>query len=515
MRKLVWICFSAALAAQTPPLEELKSEARAIVDERKTFTQQMVDEIFSFSELGFQEMETSAYITGILEKNGFQITRGVAGMPTAFVASWGSGKPVIGFMADIDGLPETSQKPGVAYHDPLIKGGPGHGEGHNAGQALNITAALALKQIMTKYKIPGTIRLYPGIAEEQLASRTYMVLSGLFRDLDVMLSSHIAAEFSTTYGPSGSGLVSTEYSFHGQSAHGAGSPWMGRSALDAVELMDVGWNFRREHLRPEQRSHYVITHGGDQPNVVPPEASVWYFFREWDYEKIRDLHALGTKMATAAAMMTDTTMTERVLAATWPGHFNKPVAEALTANIQAVGMPRWSDNDLSLARAAQAELKVKVEGLKTEVAQLKGPERMYSSAGSDDIAEVSWNLPTVVLRYPGNIPNMIGHHWSSGIAMATPIAHKGATAGAKAHAMTALDLLLKPELVAAARTYFVEQTKETKWVSLVPEGTTAPAFLNKEKMERFRPELNKLRYDSAKYGTYLEQLGIKYPTVRQ
>ena len=506
-------CLSFPLQSQ-PPLEELKSEARSLVDQRRTFTQQMVDEIFSFSELGFQEVETSAYITGILEKNGFAITRGVAGMPTAFVASWGSGKPVIGFMADIDGLPETSQKPGVAYHAPLIEGGPGHGEGHNAGQALNITAALVLKQIMTKYRIPGTIRVYPGIAEELLASRTYMVLAGLFRDLDVMLSSHIGSDFSTTYGPSGSGLVSTEYSFHGESAHAAGSPWKGRSALDAVELMDSGWNFRREHLRPEQRSHYVITHGGDQPNVVPPEASVWYFFREWDYERIRDLHAIGTKIANAAAMMTDTTMTERVLAATWPGYFNQPVAEALTANIQAVGMPRWSEADVALARAAQTELKVNVEGLKTVVTPLKGPEPMYSSAGSDDIAEVSWNLPTVVLRYPGNIPGMTAHHWSSGIAMATPIAHLGATAGAKAHAMTALDLLLKPELLQAARAYFAEQTRETKWKSLVPEGTTAPIHLNRDKMEKFRPQLTKLRYDPGKFSTYLEQLGIKYPTVK-
>ena len=158
------ICFSPSPLPAQPPLEELKSEARSLVDQRKTFTQRMVDEIFSFSELGFQEVETSAYITGLLEKDGFQVTRGVAGMPTAFVATWGSGKPVIGFMADIDGLPETSQKPGVAYRAPLIAGGPGHGEGHNAGQAVNVTAALVLKQIMTKYRIPGTIRVYPGIA---------------------------------------------------------------------------------------------------------------------------------------------------------------------------------------------------------------------------------------------------------------------------------------------------------------------------------------------------------------
>jgi aminobenzoyl-glutamate utilization protein B len=497
-----------------PSVDALKKEAREIVRANATLTQQMVDSIFSFSELGFQEFETSAYVTGILEKEGFTVTRGVAGMPTAFVASWGSGKPAIGFMADIDGLPETSQRPGVAYHAPLIPGGPGHGEGHNAGQAVNVTAAIAVKRIMQKHNIPGTIRVYPGVAEELLASRTHMVNAGLFRDLDVMLSTHIANEFGAGYGPIGSGLVSTQYSFHGESAHAAGSPWKGRSALDAVELMDVGWNFRREHLRPEQRSHYVIVHGGDQPNVVPPEATVWYFFREWDYDRIRDLHALGTKMAQAAAMMTDTTMTERVLAATWPGHFNKPVAEALTANIKEVGMPQWSEADETLARAAQVEMKSKVEGLHKEVAELKPAGVDYANAGSDDIAEVSWNLPTVVLRYPGNIPGMIGHHWSSAISMATPIAHKGATAGSEAHAMTALDLLLKPELLRAARGYFEEQTRETKWQSLLPQGTAAPIELNKDKMERFRPELHKLRYDSVNYKTYLEQLGIHYPTVR-
>jgi aminobenzoyl-glutamate utilization protein B len=342
-----------------------------------------------------------------------------------------------------------------------------------------------------------------------------MVNSKLFQDLDVMLSSHISNDFTTSYGASGSGLVSTQYSFHGASAHAAGSPWLGRSALDAVELMDIGWNFRREHLRPEQRSHYVITNGGDQPNVVPPEATVWYFFREWDYEKINDLHEIGTKIANAAAMMTDTTMTEKVLGAAWPGHFNKPIAETLEANIKRVGMPTWTEADQKLARAAQAELKAKVEGLRTEVSDLKLPDPTRGNAGSDDIAEVAWNLPTVVLRYPGNIPNLIGHHWSSGIAMATPIAHKGTTAGAMAYAMTAIDLLTRPEILAAAKTYFAEQTKTVKWKSLIPESTPAPIYLNKDKMEKFRPELNKLRYDPSKYKTYMEQLGIEYPTVRK
>lgn len=501
------------LAPQEPAkLVALKDEAAREVQARQKLTQEIVDSIFSFAELGFQEFETSAYVTVILEKEGFEVKRNVAGMPTAFVATWGSGKPVIGFMADLDCLPQCSQKPGVAYHDPQIPGGPGHGEGHNAGQAVNVTAAIVVKELMRKNNIPGTLHVYPGIAEELLASRTYMVNAGLVRDLDAMLSAHIANQFTTMYGPSGTGLVSTWYNFHGRSAHAA-SPWLGRSALDAAELMDVAWTFRREHLRPEQRSHRVIVNGGDQPNVVPPEATVWYYFREWDYERIRDLHETGTKLANAAATMTDTTMTERMLSATWPGHFNKPLAEALFANIKRVGMPTWSDADQQLARAAQTELKSKVAGLKTEITDLNLPENL-AGAASDDIAEVSWNLPTVVLRYPGNIPGMIGHNWSSAIAMATPIAHKGSTAGAKAQAMTALDLLLNPQLLEAMRQDFAEQTKATKWISLIPEGTQPPIELNRDKMEKFRPELMKLRYDPTHYGTYLEQLGIRYPTIR-
>ena len=485
-----------------------------MVEGRRTFTQQMVDSIFSFSELGYQEHQTSAYVTGILEKEGFQITRGVAGMPTAFIASWGSGAPVIGLMADIDGLPETSQKPGVAFHSPLIPNGPGHGEGHNAGQALNVTVAIVVKNLMQKHNLSGTIRVYPGVAEELLGSRTYMVNAGLFKDLDVMLSSHISSDFSVSWGASGSGLVSTQYTFNGSSAHSAGSPWAGRSALDAVELMNAGWNYRREHLRPEHRSHYVITHGGDQPNVVPPVATVWYFFREWEYERIRDLHAIGTKIANAAAQMTDTSVTERVLGAAWPGHYNRPTAEALHSNIKAVGMPAWSGADQTLARAAQTELKSKTDGLKTEIPELKEPAQ-FTGGGSDDIAEVSWNVPTVVLRYPGNIPGMIGHHWSSGIAMATPIAHKGTTAGAKAYAMTIIDLLTKPDIIKAAKTYFAEQTKDKKWQSLIPVDAKPPIHLNREKMERFAPELTKLRYDPAKHATYMQQLGIEYPTVKK
>ncbi|RMH21860.1 MAG: amidohydrolase [Gemmatimonadetes bacterium] len=505
----------AAPTASAQSTDALKREVLREVESMQKLSQEMVDMIFSFSELGFQEYWTADYVTGILEAEGFRIERGCAGMPTCYVATWGSGSPVIGFMGDIDGLPETSQKPGVAYHDPLIEGGPGHGEGHNSAAAVDVVAAIATKRVMERHGLPGTLKVIPGVAEELVASRTYMVNQGLFEGMDVMLSTHISRGFSTAYGISGSGLVSTLFTFHGTSAHGAGSPWRGRSALDAVELMDVGWNFRREHLRLQQRSHSVIFNGGNQPNVVPSEASVWYYFRELDYPHIRELHELGRTMAEAAAMMTGTTVTERVLGAAWPSNMSKPLAERMHANILAVGMPEWSEADQTLARAAQRELGVPEVGLPTEVEQELRESDQGMGGGSDDIAEVSWNLPTVRLRYPGNIPGMTGHHWSSGIAMATPIAHKGANYGARVIAMTAVELVNEPDLVAEAWRYHREvTTKDHTWVSLIPEGTDPPTFLNAEKMERFRPRLQELRYDPARFDTYLEQLGIVYPTVR-
>ncbi len=472
--------------------------------------------VFSFSELGFQEDWTAEYITGILREEGFAIEMGCAGMPTCYVASWGSGGPVVGIMGDIDGLPETSQTPGVPYHKPLIPGGPGHGEGHNSAPAVDVVAAIATKRVMEKYGIPGQIKVIPGVAEELVASRTYMVMDGLFEDMDAMLSTHVSSRFSTSYGISGSGLVSTMYNFHGKSAHGAGSPWEGRSALDAVELMDIGWNFRREHLRLHQRSHSVIVNGGSQPNVVPSEASIWYYFRELDYPRIRELHELGNTMAEAAAMMTSTTFDERIIGSAWPQNYNKPLAQAMLANMQAVGMPEWSEADIALAKAAQREMGSDTVGLRTEMQDSLREADQGMGGGSDDIAEVSWNVPTVRVRYPANIPGMTGHHWSSAIAMATPIAHKGANYGARAVAMTAIELFSDPSLLEAANEYFTEvQTANAQWVSLIPREVTPPIFLNEERMAQYRPLLENLRYDPETYDTYLEQLGVEYPPVRK
>src|SRR5207248_1221109 len=240
--------------APTPPgpprVEGLKRDAAADVESMRVMTQQMVDQVFSFAELGFQEFDTSNYLTGILEKNGFKLERGYAGIPTAWTATWGSGKPVIAIGSDIDDIPQASQKPGVGYKDPIIEGAPGHGEGHNSGVPLNITAALAVKKIMERDHLPGTIRLWPGVAEELLGAKAYYVRAGAFKDVDIALFAHVGANMNVGWGDSMSnGLVSVQYDFKGESAHAAGAPWRGRSALVAVELMDIGWNFRREHLR--------------------------------------------------------------------------------------------------------------------------------------------------------------------------------------------------------------------------------------------------------------------------
>ncbi|CAN5595267.1 M20 family metallopeptidase [soil metagenome] len=505
-----------AAAQQRPSTAQLRDEVVAEVAGMQKLTQEIVDMVFSFSELGFQETRTANYLTGILEREGFRVQRGCAGMPTCYVASWGSGSPVIGIMGDIDGLPETSQKPGVPWEEPLIPGGPGHGEGHNSAPAVDLVAAIATKRVMERHNLPGQIRVIPGPAEELVASRTYMVNAGMFEGMDAMLSTHISSGMGTTYGVSGSGLVSTMYTFKGQSAHSAGSPWAGRSALDAVELMNVGWNFRREHLRIHQRSHYVIVNGGSQPNVVPSEASVWYYFRELDYPRIRELHDIGTTIGNAAGMMTGTTMEERVLGAAWPQNYSKPLAEAMFANIQRVGMPEWSEDDHAFARAVQEMMGSTPRGLPTELADSLREADQGTGGGSDDIAEVSWNVPTVRLRYPGNIPGVTGHHWSSGIAMATPIAHKGANYGARVIAMTAIDLVSTPSLVAEAKRYFDEvTTAEYQWASLIPLDTPPPTFLNEERMARFRPLIEPLIYDPSRYDTYLEQLGVAWPTLRR
>jgi aminobenzoyl-glutamate utilization protein B len=508
-------------AQADPRLAGLKDEVVGMVQDDAKMVQEIVDMLFSFGELGFQEFETQRYLTGILEDNGFEIELGVAGMPSAWTARWsnGSGSPVIAMGSDVDGIPQSNQKPGVGYREAILSMAPGHGEGHNSGQAVNIVAALNVKELMERENIDGTLLIWPGIAEEQLGSKAFFVRDGVFDGVDVNLFTHVGSGWGMSWGQGGgNALVSAQFRFVGETAHSAGSPWRGRSALDAVMLMAQAWEFKREHLRPAQRSHYIIVEGGDQPNVVPQFATIWFYFREINYDLVMESYNAAKLMAEGAALMTGTQIdTIRTVGSAWGRHFSKPVAEVSWKNIERVGLPEWSPADVTLANGLQRELGQEEQGLPTEIGELGGPVDLSRSlgGGSDDIGDVSWNMPTVTLRYPANMPGGPGHNWANGIAMATPIAHKGSLAGAKVQALTLLDLFLDGQTVDAAWDYFNDvQTVETKYTPFITADDQPAIWLNEGIMAQWRELMRPYYYDPSRFDTYLQQLGIEYPTVR-
>jgi aminobenzoyl-glutamate utilization protein B len=532
MRRLIprALPLAALLALATPltaqaqadsRLDDLKDEALEMVEADAKQVQEIVDMLFSFGELGMQEFETQRYLTGILEDAGFEIELGVAGMPSAWTARWsnGTGSPVIALGSDVDGIPQSNQKPGVAYREPILSMAPGHGEGHNSGQAVNIVAALNVKELMEREDIDGTLLIWPGIAEEQLGSKAYFVRDGVFEGVDVNLFTHVGSNFGVSWGQSGgNALVSAQFRFQGETAHSAGSPWRGRSALDAVMLLAQAWEYKREHLRPAERSHYIIVDGGDQPNVVPQTSTIWFFFREINYDLVMESYDAAKLMAEGAALMTGTQVdTIMTIGSAWSRHFSKPVAEVTYANIERVGLPEWSEDDIRFANAFQVELGQEPRGLADSIGELGGPVDLSRSlgGGSDDIGDISWNMPTVTMRFPSNMPGGPGHNWANGIAMATPIAHKGALAGAKAQALTLLDLFMDGETVPAAWDYFNDvQTAETTYTPFISETDEPAIWLNEDIMATWRERMRPFYYDPSRYDTYLEQLGIEYPTVR-
>jgi aminobenzoyl-glutamate utilization protein B len=449
----------------------------------------IADSIWSFAELGMQEFRSSSILIRALEREGFSVEKNVAGIPTCFVATWGSGKPVIGILGEFDALPMISQKPLTPYQSPLIKGGPGHGCGHNTMGTAGIAAAIAVKRSMEQNNIRGTIKFFGSPAEETVISRPYMVRAGVFRDIDAVIDNHATTNFGTGYGVNGNAVISAIFTFKGKTAHSAGAPWSGRSALDGVELMDVATNFLREHLFYTYRMHYVITEGGEAPNVVPDKASVWYYIRNTD-ERIEDMYKRVVDCAKGAAIATGTTLdTITILTGVHQRHGNKGMAETIQRNIELVGLPQWTDNENAFAKALQKELKEKETGYPTEIKGLQKPATQQVGGGSSDVGEVTLIAPCATLNFPGGVPGMIAHHWSTVTSFYGSAAWKGLNAGAKVMAGTALDLMTKPKLLEEIKNEFIEYSKTHPYKSFLPEGAQPPLNLNRELMEKFRDAL--------------------------
>jgi len=452
------------------------------------------DAIWSYAELGMQEFKSSGLLADTLEQAGFKVERGLAGMPTCFVASYGSGKPVIGILGEFDALPMISQKGRVPTQSPLVEGAPGHGCGHNAQGAAAAAAAIAVKQAIDKFGIKGTIKMFGSPAEETVISRPYMVKAGLFQDVDAVIDNHGSSSFGTSYGVDGNGLYSVVFTFRGKTAHAAGAPWSARSALDAVDIMNVAVNFLREHLFYTERIHYVITAGGEAPNVVPDRASVWYYVRDTD-ERLQDTYDRVVNCAKAGALASGTELVSmRVLTAIHQRHTNKAAAELFQKNIELVGMPQWTEEEISYAKALQKALGARETGMPARVGRLQEPDRTFVGGGSSDVGEVTLVAPTATIRFPGQVPGSIGHHWSVTSCNFGSTAWKGLNAGARAMAASAIDLMTLPGELKKLRDEFEAYSKDHPYKSFLPADATPPLDLNKELMDKYRPKMDAAGY---------------------
>ena len=449
------------------------------------------DAIWSYAELGLQEYNSSKLLADTLEKAGFKVERGLAGMPTCFVASYGSGKPVIGILGEYDALAMLSQEGRNPKQKPVVAGAPGHGCGHNMQCTAAAAAAIAVKQAMDKFGFKGTIKVFGSPAEETLISRPYMVKAGLFKDVDAVIDNHGDANFLSGYGVSGTGMFSTVFSFKGKTAHSGVMPWEGKSALDAVELMNHATNMLREHLFYTHRMHYVITEGGEAPNVVPDKASVWYFVRnsddkvEKDYEKVMNA-------AKGAALATGTELVKvRVLTAIHQRYANKAAAELYQKNIELVGMPKWTEEEQAYAKALQKELGKPEVGFPTAVKEIEKPAVTFVGGGSSDVGEVTLIAPTATIKFPGQVPGVINHHWSTTSCNYGSAAWKGLNAGAKAMAASAIDLMTKPEELKKLSDEFTETSRDHPYHSYLPDDAKPPLDMYEELMGKYRPLMEK------------------------
>lgn len=459
------------------PLRPSQQAAVADVDGRSEELKAVNKAIWEFAEVGLQEHKSSALLVEKLKAAGFTVKTGVADMPTAFVAEFGSGKPIIGILAEYDALPGLSQKVSPE-RDPVKADAPGHGCGHSGLGTAATGAAIAVKNAMEKHGLKGTIRLYGTPAEETLIGKVYMLLAGLFDDLDVCLHYHPSDRNDVWNGES-KAAVSAKFTFSGVTSHASGSPDKGRSALDGVELMNVGANYMREHIKSDARVHYVVTDGGGAPNVVPAKATVWYYCRADDHADVERNFAWLRDIAEGAAKMSRTTVSVQIDTDCHEIIPNDPLAELLRDNLERVGPPTFTSEEELFARRLQAPV-VEQSGNKIELAvdsQVYRTPRNKGSSGSTDVGDISWKIPTIGLRtacLPSESP---GHSWQNVACIGSSIGEKGIVYAAKVLATTTLDLLEDPQHIAAAKTEWQKRMQDRKYVTLIPAGQKAPASI--------------------------------------
>jgi aminobenzoyl-glutamate utilization protein B len=476
------------LAAQQPTRDDRNTLAFDVIDRNADPIALIGDSIYYFAELGMQEFESTKFLKQTLEGIGFKVTTGAGGMPTALWAEWGTGKPQIVIVTEVDALPGGSQTPGSIPRKPLIEGAPGHMEGHNTHGGISVGAAYAVKKVMERYNIPGSVAISFGPAEEQIISRPHIVRAGQFKNSDAAILIHIGDNLATGFGLANYAAISSKFTYHGKSAHGAVNPWDGKDALDAVELMDIGFDKLREHLRPTYRAHRAITSGGIQPNIIIDYSQIWWFVRDANMPAAKETFDKLVKIAEGAALMTGTTMDYQIDAAAWPQLALRSIAESIQANIDKVGMPKWDAEEERFAREFQKAMNVREIGLNKAVTGLGNRPQ---TAASNDSGDVTWVVPSGSLSFPASVPGIQYHNWQAAVTPTSTIAHKGTVAGAKVLAASILDLMTSPELLQKARAEFETVSKESPYFAVLPADAKPPLDLNQAMMEKYRPEMRK------------------------
>ncbi|MGH9554266.1 MAG: amidohydrolase [Terriglobales bacterium] len=443
-----------------------KDEAAASVEKHRGELVLLSDQIWVFAETALREKKSSKLLADYAEQQGFKVERGVAGMPTAFIASYGEGKPVIGILGEYDALPGISQK-ASPVKEPLVEGAAGQGCGHNLFGAASMGAAVAVKELIAAGKLKGTVRFYGTPAEESVGGKVYMIRAGLFKDVDAVLVWHPDDETSADT-QTAQAIVDLNVEFHGKAAHAAADPWNGRSVVDGLELFTHGLNMMREHIRPTARIHYTIVKGGDVPNVIPEYAKLWLWLRDTDRGRVAEMLDRVRKMAEGAGMMAGVTATVKVQAGSHEMLLSHVGARALYANLVRLGDIPFTEDEQEFARKIQRATGVEPKGLDGVIHPFD--ENQEVEGGSTDVGDVSWQVPTIHFSLTTAPKGAPWHAWPVVATGGMSIGHKGMTHAAKTLAMTAVDLFDDAALRDAMRKEFEEKTKGSTYKAFIPDG---------------------------------------------